>query len=743
MKMYGFFIILFTKIYTMKNTEVERKYALFCNLVINKKLVDAFHIFDTLIAEIKNEENKIEYNKLKETYFLMLNYSINNTNDPHREKIYNTLVKQLLNLADIIKENIYALDGTMQTYTYKRRINKYAINSSEKINELLEIQKNGELKSVEKEFGELFNVVWFTDKYSKQTSEKMLELFLSPDTRWYHKCLIVSSITLSLIRCFDIEKINLLFAIIQQSEPQIYERALVGLLISLNLHDERLKYYPEITKTLKAISFIPDFNKNVENILMQFIKAKETEQIANRLKNEILPEMAKYTPRINEKLDLDKIISDSMIEDKNPDWEEIFDDAPEILDKMQELSMLQLDGSDVLMGTFDGLKFYPFFHNIANWFYPYTANKMEIMEMVNKSTDKEIDLSAAQGLESTHYICNSDKYSFLFNLVNVPIDQRKMMVAFFKMETEEVNVIKKDEELINPNAKSKFIIIQYIQDLYRFFKLNNLKHEFKDIFNLKLDIYNKSFFNLIVYEIETIKSLTDLYFKKNFYESAKEVYELLLKRGEVRQEIYEKIAYSCQRMQLYNEAVANYHKAEFFDANTLWITKKIAFCHIKLNNYEKALEYYKKAETEEPENLLTLTNIGHCYLNLNDYENALKNYFKVEYYSPSNIKVLRPIAWCSFILNKFEASKKYYLKLIAKEVNSYDYMNLGHIAWCQGDKIEAVEYYKKAIEKSKDIESFVKDFNEDTKHLINKGIEEFEVQLTLDFLKMYKSEHKK
>jgi len=721
----------------MKNIELENKYAQFCSLIIDNKLVDAFNVFEKFIELDKNEENKIKFNKIKETYFLMLKYSTYYAKDPQRSKIYDSLILQLFNLADVVKEDIYTQDNKMVIYSEKRKINKYSISTFNKINKLLLAkEKEDETIVYSNEINELFKIIWFTDKYTKIETEKILEFFNFENFEWHQKCLIVSALTLSLIRCFDIEKIQLLFDIIKLEKTQIFERAFIGLIVSLYIYDDRLKLYPEVYDNLQEISYTTDFDKNIESILIQLVKTKETEEIANKLKNEIIPEMMKISPKMNEKLDLDKIISDSLIEDKNPDWEELFEDSPQILNQMQELSELQLDGSDVLMGTFGMLKFFPFFHNIYNWFAPYYPEKDEIKILVEKSDDKELFKSVTYGLGKSSYMCNSDKYSFFFNIENMPPPQKNMIINLFKMESEAIDEIKKDEKLLHRNFESKEIITQYIQDLYRFFKLNNQKAEFKDIFNLKLDIYNSTFFNKVVTDTETIRNLAELYFKKNYFAESIEVYQLLTKKGESRVDIFEKIAYSYQRLLNYGKALEFYHKAEFFDINTLWIIKKIAFCHIKMNNYTKALEYYKKVEIEEPQDLLTQTNIGHCYLNLGDHENALKHYFKVEYYSPSNIKILRPIAWCSFILNKLDAAKRNYEKLIAKEATNYDYMNLGHIFWCEGDKLTAIKYYKKSIEKSEKIDEFVKDFSDDTKHLLAKGVDEFDIKLMIDYLKV-------
>jgi tetratricopeptide (TPR) repeat protein len=357
--------------------------------------------------------------------------------------------------------------------------------------------------------------------------------------------------------------------------------------------------------------------------------------------------------------------------------------------------------------------------------------------MFNDDEHTDVYKSVAIGLEKSAYMCNSDKYSFFLNIGNLPKMQKNMIINLFKMESEAIAEIKQDDILLNKNVENKEIITQYIQDLYRFFKIHPDKKEFNDFFSQKLDIYKKSFFDSCVDSLETYRNIAELYFKKNYYDDATEVFKILVQKGENRSEIFEKIGYSYQRLLNYQMALEFYHKADFFDVNKLWITKKIAFCYLKLNNYEKALEFYQKAEKENDQDLHTQTNIGLCYLNLEDHNNALKHYFKVEYFSPSNIKVLRPIAWCSFVNGKFDSAIKYYNKLIEKESTKYDFLNLAHSYWCSGDKPNAIKNYKIALEKNDDKDEFFKDFFEDYKYLLNNNIDAFEIKLLSEYLKVY------
>jgi len=59
-------------------------------------------------------------------------------------------------------------------------------------------------------------------------------------------------------------------------------------------------------------------------------QVKETEKLSKKLNEEILPQVAKLRPRIEEKLDLDNILPKDKNEEKNPDWSEMFSDSEEI-----------------------------------------------------------------------------------------------------------------------------------------------------------------------------------------------------------------------------------------------------------------------------------------------------------------------------------------------------------------------------------------------------------------------------
>ncbi len=727
----------------MDNKKTPVKFNKVYNLLLNQKIAESIIILKEIIKEDKSAENKNELEKHTETYKYLLEYYKQGIEDPYRKKIHSDILKSLFDLTDKIRESILAQNLSLKTYEWKRRKEKYSLKIINKTNKLIntksDLEDDNQMKSRLQITRDIFISLWFTDKYTESESISAKEFFLSENIYWDEKALAVSAINLSLFKSFDARKIDLLFDIFQENEDRIWQRALVGLIISLYIHEDRIQFYPELSKKINNISEISKAEEKIEHVILQLIKTKETEDIIKKFREEILPEVIKFQPKINSKLDLDEIISESLIEDENPDWEKIFgEDSAGFVNKMEEFSMMQMEGADVLMSAFSQLKDFNFFYDLINWFTPFYQENLEIKKVFKnhvEGTVKEFDSDKfLEQLETSSYMCNSDKYSFCLNLERMPAQEKNMVLNLFNMQIDSISEVDETDNLSDELGGEQQIITQYIQDLYRFFKLYKDKKEFADIFSLKLDIYKKDFYKKVIKNDYSIQNIAELYFEKKYYDDAIEAFKKILESGESESVFYEKIGYSYQRLLDYENALDYYHKAELFDVNTKWINKKIAFCNLKLNNYQKALEHYQKVEKEDPEDLHTQTNIGHCYLHMKNYEEALKYYFKVEFFAPSNIKVMRPIAWCSLIEGKIEQAIKYYTKLLEKEATKYDYMNLGHSYFCKNDKLNAIKYYRKSLEIFKNNSKFVTEFEEDQHYIQKHGIIEFDIKLMLDLI---------
>jgi len=110
-------------------------------------------------------------------------------------------------------------------------------------------------------------------------------------------------------------------------------------------YDQRMQFYPELIELADKLGKDGQSLAKAENIMIQFIKSMETEKISRRFQEEIIPEVMKLRPRLQDKFDLDNIMPGEFNEDKNPDWDSFFKDSPDIYRKLEEMSKLQVEGS--------------------------------------------------------------------------------------------------------------------------------------------------------------------------------------------------------------------------------------------------------------------------------------------------------------------------------------------------------------------------------------------------------------
>ena len=733
--------------------EIKDKYKQICNLLSERKLKPAFDLLEQLISESGLGEFRDEFVSLEQNYKYMLKYTVEGINDPERQKIYEHLLISSFDLADNAYERLKMKLSQSVEYQKKRGFTKHFItNFDEFLKELDKFSIHKELRNLlndpsgsdvkmeaEIHLQKIYTIfyhLWFTDRMTENEIQ-FVRSFLDYDSfPSYEKSLIVTGLTMSLMRHFDENKIILLFNAYDTSDEEISQRALIGLLIGIYYYDQRMPFYHAINGRLEILIENPRFRANFEKSILQLIRSKETEEIQRKLQDEIIPEMIKLSPNLRNKLSIESLLTEGLSEDKNPEWKEILKDAPGLMGKMEELTEMQSEGSDVFLSSFSMLKQYPFFSELANWFFPFTPEHPEIKR--NPITKGSEDPAFIQLIMKSPVLCNSDKYSFFFSIVNIPPEYKKMVSDSLSTESEQLDEIAKDPSFLAHSKKAETIISQYVRDLYRFYKIHPQRDGFEDIFAWRFDFHNKfAFSKLLGEDLKIQRSIAEFNFAKNYFHDAAEIFELLLQSKDDA-EILQKLAFCYQKTGNYEKALKFYLKADLFDQNKIWNLKKIALCYRNLKKPVKALEYYQQAAILEPENLSLHVSIGQCQMEMKLYEDALKSYYKVEYLSPGNKKIWRPIGWCSFLVGKIEQAEKYYDRLIIDDPNKYDLLNMGHVQWCLGNRKAALAYYKKSINDPDSSEKdFMEAFDEDLQHLIKQGVNADDVPIMLDQLRYF------
>jgi tetratricopeptide (TPR) repeat protein len=728
----------------MERNNIEKQNELVSHLVFNGKLKPALDLIEKLVRINSKSDYFYQLEYLAENYQNLLKYAFEGYADPKRQEILAGISASILNLADDVKHSLLEKELVHQRYEkimIQKEFGEDPGIISEKLDEMLFSkamhrvrEETGTTTNEENSIASIFLLLWLTDKLNDNFADQIRRMISSGNLEWHDKSLVVSGLTMSLLRYFDPGKLLLLIEFIETGHQQIFERALAGLVMVLIFYNKRVMYYPEITKALDDLSKDETTRNGIESIILQLLMAQETEKITEEFEKDVLPEMKKMMPKIEDKLQLGKLFEDEDAEGKNPGWKDMIDEVPGLFERIEKFTRMQMEGGDVFMGTFKMLKGFDFFNKMSNWFIPYYAQNPQLSNL--SGIDPEVISRLLEGMDHAFYICNSDKYSFILNFMMLPEQQQTMIVTHFESELQQMKEMSAEEKILGQDSSSNTIFIQYIQDLYRFFKLYSFHSEFDDFFLKKIRFTNLYFYKTWFEQEKFTEKLAAFYFDNNHYAEAIEIYDHIISKSEPQAEYFEKIAYSYQKLKKYDRAIEYYRKAELFDCDRLWVSKKLGLCYMKSKDWSNARKQFEDAARLKPDDLLLHVQIGQCCLNLHEFEDALEHFGKVRYYQPGNMKVLRPVAYCHFILGKLDEATGFYNDILASEGPSpYDAMNAGHVQLCLGNRKEALDLYKMCFNDSTFLpELFIAAFEEDTPWLEKNGVSREEIPLILDYL---------
>ena len=731
----------------MNEQAIQEQYQHIVNLLEQKRLKEAQVQLEAFLWNCNDWTLRNRLEQAKVSYQYMLQYMRQGVNDPERQKLYRQLLAETWELAE--QTRISLLDEVSTRYYHSLHKNKknmvagYGMSSWLKVLEsfpddmavcqLMPDNKQSLDSALQRHEGTaqyLFLTTWGNSGWTAE-EEQEARLYLESELLPVNDlCLFTGAILLSLMECFDPRKFSWLLDAATHADTQVNQRALVIIAIILHIHSNRLRLYPELMAKLSLLDEDGSFGKQLNRVYIQLLRSRETEKIDKKMREEIIPEMMKnVTIMRNMKYGFEENIDE---DDCNPDWEKAFEESG-LGDKIREMNELQLEGADVYMSTFAQLKSYPFFQNPHNWFYPFDMHHSSIIkEFGFKPTGDNAILSL---ILQSGFFCNSDKYSLCFTMAHIPQSQRTMMLS--QMTSQDLDALmdeSKSSALRQYAERPDVISNQYVHDLYRFFKLSQRRHEFRDIFKEEIALHRIPALKEILCKPELLITIADFHFRKEHPAEALELYKELIALNHANADIFQKAGYCLQKEKRYKEAIDAYLKADVLKPDHVWTIRHLATCYRQIRDFASALEYYKKVEAIQPENHNILFYAGSCLAELERYEEALQYFFKLDFIESNCIKAWRAIGWCSFVNGKYEQAMKYYEKILASKPLAADYLNAGHVAWRTGKIEKAAELYSKAALEYGGQEIFREMFGKDKETLVRQGISEKDIPLMMDLV---------
>lgn len=695
----------------MTKLEIENIHRQATLFLDNAEVSEAFETVGKLSHELSRADINDELERLHMSYMFMLKYLEQGVMDPQRDEILSKILQSLYSLND--QCFIGLMEQTSPEVFYARRRELAGVSLISIIEEYRkELQQLSLVKSLPNEESDnhailahlrqaeeletkLFNRVWSSLPLSAEDANS-LKLCINGDILPVHtRCLLVAALFLGLMKFYDESKLLIMLEAYSLSdEPLVQLRALTCAMLAMLAHKKRIITSKAIQSRLSTMQDMSEFKQDVWSIQVQLARSRNTENVKERVRNDLIPNIMKMRPDIIDKLkDKDSQVIDLSDIEANPEWQDWLDQSG-ITRRIEEFNAMQIEGSDVFIATFAHLKTFPFFKTLSNWFLPFYAAHSSVVENLGASK-----MALAEVVQHAPYLCNSDKYSFCLSLGALPESQRTMMSAQLEEQNAALNEAKQ-AELPDERKQRVSIVNAFVQDLYRFFKLFSRRREFIAVMdNPGIDMTDCLQLTHVTRDAHVLELLGTLYFKNAFYEDAIKCFSRLEEIDDATDDhFYQKIGFAYQNAGKTEQALNYYKRYELLHEEDAWNMRHIAACYRALGEFDKALDYYRRVEALTPDNVsLTLT-IGHVLLEQNRTNEALQQYFKADLMDNSKHRAWRPIAWCSFLLNDYERAIDYYDRIARDDKPSaQDLLNRGHVLLCQGKTQEAINTYRESL----------------------------------------------
>ena len=645
--------------------------------------------------------------RAEQDYRLMLRYAFSAVADPERDRLYGELTARLRTLLDMIVRKSLAGDSPELYFsTLRYELMQPADTVQALIGRYRQLAGRSSLFNMATSAGHsqaagadtarvdmermerrIFNRVWVTFPLSSDDAAAITGVMSDQTFPLSMKSALTGALMLGSLEYFDEPALTRLLVAASGAGggadgDVLRLRATVAALMLMGVHSRR-HLSARVTSRLESLRDAGDWSATVRTVWLQYIRSLDTEAISRKMRDEFIPEMMKLRDKFPKNLadDPEALIS---IEE-NPEWEELLASSG-LTDRLKELTEMQSDGADLFHGTFSALKSFAFFNDIAHWFIPFDTERTEVAAALGHDT------AIGEMLGVAPFMCDSDKYSLVFSLSQVPDSQKRMMRQ--QLEGHSVHMAEiRNAELLPADKRRENMVNKFVQDLYRFFSLFRRKSEFVNPFVSDFNLPEVAALAPDMKDDAMLRAVGELYFRHRHYRNALSIFERIDAPGDAT--LYQKIGFALQKLGFYERAIAAYEKAELLAPDSLWTLRRIASLLRQTGETRRALDYYRRIETACPDDPAVALSIGHCYLDMKEYHEALHSYYKAEFMDEKSPKPLRPIAWCAFLMRDFDTSRAYYTRLLASAgPEPQDYLNMGHLCLVTGNSAEALANYK-------------------------------------------------
>lgn len=703
-----------------------------------------------LLSYPQSKENE-RFESIKESFRLMTDYWMKSFPDPDRKQVYQQLLQRLYVLTTnlIVRSHLVSNASVRSIYSRTRQARtdwsvaalRRDLENDVTEQALLDLepahtkrQKQQLLQERHQCFiRDLFDYIWTSRSWSEATANAFVDMLLSPTLDTIDQQVLVSAITLAAMNVSDYQKLRLLATVYCQSQDvHVAQRALIGWVLSMD--SDLLSVYPEMQTMVNDVLADSNRRQEIKELQMQLIYCMKADEDTATIQNEIVPELIKNNNQFRiTRNGLEEIEEESLDELLHPEASE--ERLERLEDTMRRMMDMQKAGSDVYFGGFSQMKRFPFFQDISNWFVPFYRQHPGLKQVWGEARHSRV----LDGILSVAPFCDSDCYSFALAYSQVASRISPSMLEM--MEHGEIHLIG-DQLCAQDKVQPAYVRRMYLQNLYRFFKLNPQRHLFVQPFDHSegqkhIVFMHQKVFCQTALATDFIEVATFLV-KHRFYEGA----ALLL--ANVSEPFNERYYMTCAKVMTY-AAIPGltlslrdcYCQALALNGDNVHALNGFARIAFQQGDYEKSLEAYEKLLAGMPNHRNYLINKAVCLMSLKQYEESLKILYKLNYEYPEDQSVKRILAWTLVGDGRKEQAAKIYEEMDDKQLQTDDYLNFGICRWLQGRISDAATLFRRYVANSPEDFHLEALFSGEEADLLQRnGISDSEIRLMTDWLSM-------
>ena len=688
------------------------------------------------------------FDAIASDYDLMMHYMLTGMGDPGRSELYSRLILRTYRLLGNIELSLQlqynpdalslfgaavkGLDVRDMREKLEGYVSDIALLSLDS-QEQQDVKAQQLAERHQQYLSEVFINITGSAQWSHELAADMLSLILSPTVDIIDAQLLVSAIMMGALFIMDAEKVLTLMCIYEQAQSEkLRQRALVGWAFCLD--KDGLASLSPVCNKLDNMLLREEVRNDLLELQMQIVYCQNAERDEERIRKEVMPTLLNNQSYEITKFGIREKDDDTLEDILHPDNEER--KMEELESGIQKIIDMQRQGADIYFGGFSRMKRFGFFYTLANWFMPFYAKHPQLQHL---SADF-LDSSYMKKIFEQGPFCDSDKYSFVLGLSSVfnqlPANIREML----KNGEASLGVIGSDEGQTMTPAYYRRL---YLQDLYRFFKLNDYRRCFYNPFQereghmlLANKIYRSSLHH------QAVRMVRFLYQRQMFKEAqvllmpfydASSVHDISLR------------ALIAMKQGEYIMAESLYQKAFEIEPSNEHLLKGYAMSVFYSGDFDEAAQLFEQLLDAHPDSRKYKLDLAISYINNDRVDEGVKLLFELNYKFPADVNVKRALA-CGFLYTgQLGKAVKLYDEIIVDEsVSAVDYLNAGYCAWFDKRVEEAAKCFagylsrlqgekdNHAVDALQQSSVLLEKFEDDLLLLTKYGITEVEMRLMTD-----------